>query len=691
MKIVKAGSSTDYRTVEMVIKHGLGNFVYGVGNPEDAALCRRNKTYFVMPTLRYRPTLKITPQKPAFFKDAAGEIKKIKKAGGSYYMGLSALPEVGGLVYHPREYSLREPTYKQLPAAKDMAQAKQVYIDFLKKVISMERKIGGSPVFVVCSSALHKYHLEAGIDMAGLEVFPGDVNLLYSAIRGASRAYGRQWAAHVAMLCYGGPRPDGLWFKRWKTSLFYSFIAGADPVYMESGIFSLHDRSTWRKPGGKSKRFGLNSKECRRSRAILKDFYQFCQSHPRPENGPEVALGIVHGNLDGHGGLWNKWVWGQYGGDEWKHGAAECGWDYLESLYRKDEWFTNTLTGDMDYSGNPPYGQYDLVPVEAPPAVLKKYSCLVFLGWNTMTEEIYKKLKKYVKEGGHLIMSVPHLSTETKRSKNLKLYKKGDFRDLFGLIVKGKGKTLTAGTRFIAESTLKSYKFPNWGMSDPKFINEDLRLCNLKLTTARVLARFSTNYYKEEAKQYAPIMVENSVGKGKAFLITTWCYPGESGMKPFMKEILRDISIGEQGDIKLSGSDRIRYAVYEEGGLRTIYLLNTDFEAPQKTNLHIKKGTFPGISLKENELRIVYWRGKLVISPEDKSVHVESIEKRKNGYLVSLKGSGEQVIEMYYLGKRVPGKVEVNGRQVRHKTDTATRTVKLKVKLNRHKNVLKIK
>ena len=700
--IVKVGASKSDKNVKRVVDSGLGNFIYGVTNEKEAAYCRKNKVYFIIPEIRGRRTLKIKCSSStfnvngeAFLENAAQQIKKIKKAGGEYCMGLSTIGESGALVYCPKEYSIEGETVqkgetgiKNLPQADDMASARQVYIDRIKKAISLEKELGAQSLMLIDSSALQKYHLEAGIDIVALEVLPGNVHLLYSAIRGAAKSYNKPWSAHIAMQWYGGARPDGLWFKRWKTSLYYSYLSGADPIYMENGHYSLCDRSVRQNIKEPLKIFGFNSKECKKSRKILRNFYQFCQTHPRPGKGPKVTLGIVHGNLDGNPGLWSKWVWGQFKGDKWKHSDAEFAWDYLDSLYRKDEWFTNTLSGDKDYTGNPPYGQYDLVPIEASIKILQEYKCLVFLGWNTMTKEIYEKLKEYVKKGGRLVMALPHLSTQIKRDENLKLYKNGNFKDLFGAVVKGKGITLTVGTKFIAESSIKTYKFPNWGMADPKFINGDIPLGDLKLTTARVLARSSTNYYKEDVKKTMPVLTENSLGKGKTFLINSWCYPGRRSMNLLMQEILRDINVGEQGDIRLSGSDRIRYSVYEEKGLTTIYLLNTDFETPQMTNLYIKGKTFP-VVIKENEMRTAYYRDKILIIPEDKSVYVESVKKTGKSYLVKLKGSGDQTIEIGYLSG-APKKIELENHEIKYKFDSNTKMVKLKMKLNCKDNTLRI-
>ena len=51
------------------------------------------------------------------------------------------------------------------------------------------------------------------------------------------------------------------------------------------------------------------------------------------------------------------------------------------------------------FSGTP-YGDFDEVPAEASAGYLKQYSLLAHLGWNTMIDEDYAKLRDFVSNGG---------------------------------------------------------------------------------------------------------------------------------------------------------------------------------------------------------------------------------------------------------------------------------------------------
>ena len=74
-------------------------------------------------------------------------------------------------------------------------------------------------------------------------------------------------------------------------------------------------------------------------------------------------------------------------------------------------------------------------------------------------------------------------------------------------------------------------------------------------------------------------VVENTLGKGTVTTVTTVNYPGNPAVYPLYRAIVREFvsSSSRNCNIKVIGSDRIRYAVYPGG---KIYLLNTDYDMP---------------------------------------------------------------------------------------------------------------
>lgn len=364
-----------------------------------ANFCRENGIYFIFSEVVWRgiPQVCRWAAREKLARDefyTKSQLEDIGRAGGEYYLGRLTIGEAGGILYWPKRY-LDGPglgAYSALPPVETVDEAKRVYLEELRKLLRFEREeVGAGPLWNVDASCVFKYHLEAGIDFPLLEAMPGDFTFMVAAIRGAGKACGKPWGLHIAMGWYGGVRPDAMWLKRWKISLYASFMAGADFVYPETGHFSYAQSG---------EEYSFSSPETAEARGVLREFNQFAQIHSRPLGGPKVKLGFVYGNLDGYPGLWNKHVWGQFGDDKWLFGPAEYGWAYLDDIYHKGRWDDENIQGSLDFTGSPPYGQYDVVPIESPLSVLKTYSCLVFLGWNTMTSEIYEKLKAYVEAGG---------------------------------------------------------------------------------------------------------------------------------------------------------------------------------------------------------------------------------------------------------------------------------------------------
>jgi len=632
-----------------------------------ARYCKKHGITLYFSELLYRGTTdlcfaaqKRMPREEFYTK---AELEDIFDAAGEYYGGRMTLGEAGGMLYWLKAWTInrRAQCYENVKPVQTMEEARDAYVTYLKKYIDYEkRELGRGPLLDVDSALVFKYHAQAGIDVLCHEAMPGDPHLMQSAIRGAARAYDKRWRTNITMKNYGGVWVDDIWQKRWKTSLFYCYITGANFIWPESGHLFYTN--------GSGQELSFNHPEMKRSRRTLREAYQFSRTHTRPPNGPRVGVGVVYGNLDGAPGLWNKYVWGQYKGRKWLAGPAEEGWKFVDKFHRKEEWPNEAVQGERDFSGNPPYGQYDVAPIEAPLDVLKSYPCLIFLGWNTMTAEIYRKLKEYVTAGGHLVMSVPHLSTHTDRAHDLKLFRNGDFRDLFGVKVLGKGKRAVMGIKCMARSSLPAYKFPRWRIrTDPRFIGE-ITPARAKVTTARVISGYDDFYFiSPEDLAAQPILVENAVGKGTAFLVTAWQYPGDDGMRLFTEDVLRTVLAGEQGTIRLLASDRVRYAVYDGTVQRrkysVVYLLNTDPDCDCLARLWVKGKITNAFEIPANELRIAYCCGDLVLVPEEKCTDLKAWTAAKTRQEFEFFSVRNQNLEIHNLGKKKLA-VSVNGKAV---------------------------
>jgi len=548
---------------------------------ELAEYCRDHKITFIFREIVSRNDYDLPEEELFAGKLSAAEIGQVIDVAGESYLGRVVLGESGGMLYWPLEY-LREPyksqgdlylggPYSLLSKAETLAQAKDIYSSRLATYLAKEKQRGGEPFWDVDASMVFRNHLEVGIKIPYLEMMAGNPERMIAALRGAARCHGSQeFGALIAHTFYGGGQWDELFLKRWKNTLYISYLSGLTTIHSECGHFGFEF-------------YGNHIQEydplCVEYRNIMREFFTFSQNDQRHEDGPLVTVGIVYGNLDGYPGLWTNSVWGQYENPPFACTDAEKSWDLLNTLHQKRPWYDNLNIGDRDYSGQPALGTYDIVPAEATLETMQKYSCLIFLGWNTMNRELYEKLLAYVKNSGRIFASLPHLCDNIRRDESWHLFNNGDFQELFGVSIEGSESHAVTGIKFVGSSQLSSYSFPDWsGDCDPKFMGKGFYPGRLKENHARTLAHSSKYFCTHNSQEKTiPILLENSCGKGCAFLLNAWEFPGNENLFVFWRTLLLCIMKAEQPkNLKMICSDKIRYAVYRD----SVYIFNTDYDLP---------------------------------------------------------------------------------------------------------------
>ena len=221
--------------------------------------------------------------KPSEFYSPSA-FQELIDTAGEYYGGRLALTEAGGMLYWPRTYLIdrRENEYEPLPQVPDLPTAKRNFVSLLKRVLKKEQRYSTRSLFSVDGSMTFKYFAEAGFRTLALEAFPGDPVRMHAALRGAARAYDiDDLIVYQATQWYAGFGYDQIWLKRIKIGLHYSFAAGCSTIMGEGAMYDgfPFDRNP-RHPA------------LREYRKIFKDFYHFCQTHPRPAGKPKVSLGL---------------------------------------------------------------------------------------------------------------------------------------------------------------------------------------------------------------------------------------------------------------------------------------------------------------------------------------------------------------------------------------------------------------
>lgn len=148
--------------------------------------------------------------------------------------------------------------------------------------------------------------------------------------------------------------------------------------------------------------------------------------------------------------------------------------------------------------------------------LLENYRALVFLGWNTGRPRQYATLREFVRGGGILFLGIPHLSTNTDRNDRdysvRNLLRGGDFRDLCGVRVLGRGKPFYWAT------------IPR--EDNPLGLPRNMRYGVFCTHWGRVEMERDVEVVAHDNETNAPVLLRRRCGKGQVWFLNTWEYPG---------------------------------------------------------------------------------------------------------------------------------------------------------------------
>lgn len=637
-----------------------------------ASLCRKERLYFHTGECNY----------------PANEIKKMNEIAGELFLG----QEEGEFTSSRKR--------KRMGQVGNMKEGKEKLIAIMRERYAEVKKAGGPTIFNVEGGPIgHGESLEAGADICFSEHFR-NIALQMSSARGTTKAYEKPlWGAWLNVEFYAkggegyGPPQDDSYTPAHQRRLMLdynmSYIYGADLIFLQDCLFKIAIANVSpRKAIPLPPVYDAESPQCKGFREVAKRFYNYVQTHPRSNQEPAVDIGLVWGNLEGIGffvGTRNSMptrpIWMQTG-DAWK-ASIEAGWERIYDIISLGQ----PSHDDISRYAGTPYGQIDIVPVRAPMNVLQKYKVLIFLGWNTMTPEIYAQLREYVHNGGHLFMSLPQLSQQIERKPELELINNGDFRDLFGVSVTGKreGKAdekISNLVKFVdGKSSDDFYEFSAEGEFEYPAV---AKFADLKMGRARILAAVKNSDI--------PVLTENKLGQGSAYLLNYYSFTpvGIDFIKPILKGITKTAAVellGDHGEKK-----DINYAVYpgqDENKETKIFLVNIDWttaENVKKIKIRIKDMELP-VEIKEGAIKIINVLGGLALTTCNESAYLSLQRFVKNTYTAELSGQRECILEGYMQEK--PRQITLGGKDVPFDYDPATHVLKFKCDLS-GKQVLEV-
>jgi len=512
-------------------------------------------------------------------------VKNLYDIAGEYFWG-DSLGEVGNCIVMMEAHRKK---FAPNGDFADMEEAKNGFVNALKVMIKRDRELGIRMVSNIESHTMMKYSLEAGLDTCCAEIFLGNVDHILAFVRGASRGYGRErFGAYIAHEWYAGMHHEDK-LKQMRLGLAYRavYMAGASEILLESGFERITAYGT---------DYSEDHPLCQAVRKEVKWFNEFIREDERPAGGPLTKVAFISGYLDSYAGTGKAYggvrpsVWGQHEKEDWGYGAPEHSFHILDEVYRSADWFSPMNYGDADYSNAPAYGQYDVLPIEAPVSVMANYDWLIFTGWNTMTEEQFEKLKRYVNGGGKLLISAAHVKTGKKHGEDSPYLYDGRLSELLGCNLTDERIRSSYGYKFTRDSGIEGIYYPGTvnHICDPTGSACFTDYVKVELTTARRAAVLSKDFFSREFETYPPVLVENDYGKGHVLFLCTDEYPGAAGVYTLYEMVVKQIltSTHRGCEIKVLGSDKVRFAVYRDDEKYKVYLLNTDMNVRQAVQVN---------------------------------------------------------------------------------------------------------
>ena len=526
--------------------------------------------------------------------------------------------------------------------SEDMKSAMENYLKHLKIEIDIAHEVSPRAAFGDASGG-HRYCYMAGVEFIRSETMVSHTQHLCSLARPAAEVFRKgEWGVHIAVQHATQPYFEnhlGLYY----LSIMQPWMMGAKMIYEEDSLFSMfkEERQAWDDLLVKGKR------------DMTRDFFKFTKTHPRKGRLCR-NIAFVEGR---YAAPFNGFicdveqtpdysVWGKFGNNDpmWGHNQVEKCRQILDVLMPGAS--TQPLRQDFNkrrffFSGTP-YGDFDQVPAEAGSDYLKNYSLLLHLGWNTMIDEDYNKLKTFVEDGGTLLIGLTQFSTHVKRDflrsmDDLALYNNGDLAELCGVRVRGRGELFSSQWNAVGRENFPEVKL---SAIPSRSRNEDgeCHLADIELAGAEP--------FIWDAAKRLPLVVRHRCGKGYVYLLTAYAYFGHEELQQVMANLVAYLAQKHLPKYSISDdSGEVFWNIWEEEQTNVcrIMLLNTNWAEAgniRKVTVNTPKYSFQ-TEVKEREAKILTAVGDVIIDAPQQ-VHVEVTDNA-----VYLHGSGVREIKIH--------------------------------------------
>ena len=383
-------------------------------------------------------------------------------------------------------------------------------------------------------SMLCVYEGDTDIDRITIEPV-SNLNLLAGTVRATTV---KMWGAHIPTDWYFGIPVDKVKSNKYRLAMQYLYLNGASYLYAENSLFvtNAYERCDW------------ESEFCRQNREYCRDMYDYVLQNSRKGN-LLVDKAIVYGRNDFFMWKlddriaelkekdWDSYVWGKW------DNAYHASWNACEAwlpLSDKQNVFENPVNKNL-FSGTP-YGNIDVVGAEKD---FSKYNTIAFLGWNTMDQALFEKLKAFVKDGGTLVISYAHFNTTDRNDMPFVYLSSQEIQDFIGVEI----------------TDLVDCKEVQFNDGKKFNLNQSIEIATGNALTAESLATDGEN----------TIVYKNKYGKGQVYFVAYADYTKNIADTAVMKYLLE--KVGESGN-SLCDNKNVSFTVREASDKYYIHVLN---------------------------------------------------------------------------------------------------------------------
>ena len=284
-------------------------------------------------------------------------------------------------------------------------------------------------------------------------------------------------------------------------------------------------------------------------------------------------IAVVQGRNDSWKSFARSSVWSQ-GGSKWKFNKAKESFDLLKVFYPNND---IDAADCKHWFTHTPYGSVDVLPVEASKELMKQYRLMIFLGWNTYAKTDFERIADFVFDGGTLVMTAAHINANLQPDEQ------------------------------------------------PTFPEDD----------APLQAMLGKDYRSLTQKTVI------SYGAGRVIYFPSKAYPAEDEIRSAYVEVMKEESLKaiapERSKGWIDNSEVADFTVWQDGGHRTIYVLNSDWEAVKNHGFDFSFGkqTYK-MSVNQGELKTIHCSEGLALSPKGNTTDVLDIKQTADGWLVTI-------------------------------------------------------